>query len=35
MTLRSGKSLRSGNGSFRDSAKVCCEKVAFALIART
>jgi hypothetical protein len=34
MTLRSGKSLRSGNGSLRDSANVCCEKVRLALIAR-
>ena len=34
MTLRSGKSLRSGYGSLRDSAKVCCEKVRLALIAR-
>lgn len=34
MTFRSGKSLRSGNGSFRDSANVCWEKVLFALIPR-
>src|SRR2546428_13408001 len=27
MTFRSGKSLSSGNGSFSDSANVCCEKV--------
>ena len=31
MTLRSGKSLSSGNGSFSDSANVCCENVALAL----
>lgn len=35
MTFRSGKSLSNGNGSFRDSANVCCEKVALALMART
>jgi len=34
MTLRSGKSLSSGNGSFSDSANVCCEKVWLALAAR-
>jgi hypothetical protein len=34
ITLRSGKSLRSGNGSFRDSANVCCENVRLALMAR-
>jgi len=34
MTLRSGKSLSKGNGSFRDSAKVCCENVMLALTAR-
>jgi len=34
MTFRSGKSLSSGNGSFSESANVCCEKVALALIAR-
>ncbi len=34
MTFRSGKSLSSGNGSFRDSAKVCCEKVKLALAPR-
>jgi hypothetical protein len=34
MTFRSGESLSSGNGSFRDSAKVCCEKVLLALTAR-
>jgi hypothetical protein len=34
MTVLSGKSLRSGNGSFRDSAKVCCEKLRLALAAR-
>jgi hypothetical protein len=34
MTVRSGKSLSSGKGSFRDSAKVCCENVLLALIAR-
>jgi len=34
MTLRSGKSLSNGNGSFRDSAKVCWEKVRLALAAR-
>jgi hypothetical protein len=34
MTLRSGKSLSSGNGSFKESAKVCCEKVALALTPR-
>jgi hypothetical protein len=34
MTFRSGKSLRSGNGSFSDSAKVCCEKLMLALTAR-
>jgi hypothetical protein len=33
MTLRSGKSLSSGNGSLSDSAKVCCEKVLLALAA--
>jgi hypothetical protein len=34
MTFRSGKSLSSGYGSFRDSAKTCCEKVVLALTAR-
>jgi hypothetical protein len=34
MTFRSGKSLSNGKGSFRDSAKVCCEKVTLALAAR-
>jgi hypothetical protein len=34
MTLRSGKSLSSGNGSFSDSANVCWEKVMLALTAR-
>jgi hypothetical protein len=34
MTLRSGKSLSRGNGSFSDSAKVCCENVLFAAMAR-
>ncbi len=34
MTFRSGKSLSSGYGSFRDSANVCCEKVELALTAR-
>jgi hypothetical protein len=34
MTFRSGKSLRSGNGSFSESAKVCCENVVLALTAR-
>jgi hypothetical protein len=34
MTFRSGKSLSSGNGSFRDSAKVCWENVMLALAAR-
>ncbi len=33
MTFRLGKSLSSGNGSFSDSANVCCENVLFALIA--
>jgi hypothetical protein len=35
MIFRSGKSLSNGNGSFRDSANVCCEKVALALMPRT
>jgi hypothetical protein len=34
MTFRSGKSLRSGYGSFKDSANVCCEKVVLALTPR-
>ena len=34
MTFRSGKSLSSGYGNFRDSANVCWEKVVFALTAR-
>jgi hypothetical protein len=34
MSFRAGKSLSSGNGSFRDSAKVCWEKVLLALTAR-
>ena len=34
MTLRSGKSLSSGNGSFSDSANVCCENVRLALMPR-
>jgi hypothetical protein len=34
MVLRSGKSLSSGNGSFSDSAKVCCENGLLELIAR-
>jgi hypothetical protein len=35
MVLRSGESLSSGNGSFSDSAKTCCEKVLLLLTART
>jgi len=34
MTFRSGKSLSSGYGSFRDSANVCCENVVLALTPR-
>jgi hypothetical protein len=34
MTLRSGKSLSSGKGSFNESANVCWENVLLALIAR-
>ena len=34
MAFRSGKSLSSGNGSFSESAKVCCENVALALMPR-
>ena len=33
ITFRSGKSLSSGYGSFKDSANVCCEKVELALTA--
>ena len=34
VAFRSGKSLISGYGSFRDSANVCCENVELALSAR-
>jgi hypothetical protein len=34
MTFRSGKSLSSGYGSFRESANVCCENVLLALTPR-